>query len=168
MKKMLVLLLVLGVAGMASATLSLATNAISLTVADAPVTVAATLDAATAAQAVESVVGNYAVNITGISMSIAAGSGVDPGFVGISPVGGAYAGYVATNMGNPAGFGAGAEILLITIDGLAVGTYDINIWNTAWSASSTDLEDTLTVTVTPEPITMGLLGLGGLFLRRRK
>lgn len=40
----------------------------------------------------------------------------------------------------------------------------VNFYPESWDVVS----DTLTITNTPEPMTLGLLGLGGLFLRRRK
>ena len=165
MRKLVVLMLVLGIASVASAGLSFATNAVSIGIGET-VVVAATLTSDAGGTGQENVVGNYAVNISGISYDVTRGAAVTEGLDTVTALGGAYAGYVTTNMGNMAGFAIGDEILLVEVTGLAAGTYDINIWNTSWTFS-TDLESTLTVTV-PEPITIGLLGLGGLFLRRRK
>jgi hypothetical protein len=44
----------------------------------------------------------------------------------------------------------------------------IQLWHSPDFGFSWVLDDTLTVHQIPEPITMALLGLGGLFLRRRK
>ena len=52
-----------------------------------------------------------------------------------------------------------------TITGYTEGTYNIYLMS-PWSAPG--LQDTLLVNVIPEPMTLALLGLGGLFLRRRK
>ena len=49
-----------------------------------------------------------------------------------------------------------------TIEGKAIGTGTINLRESATTV------DTLSFTVLPEPATMALLGLGGLLLRRRK
>jgi hypothetical protein len=49
---------------------------------------------------------------------------------------------------------------------LAVGDVVITLWGDAWDGAAAI--DTLTIHQVPEPITIGLLGLGGLFLRRRK
>lgn len=46
----------------------------------------------------------------------------------------------------------------------AQGTTDIELWNIGF----TGIQDSVTITVVPEPVTIALLGLGGLFLRRRK
>jgi len=51
---------------------------------------------------------------------------------------------------------------LFTCDG--EGTVTINLWD----ENASYVEDTITVTQVPEPMTIALLGLAGLFLRRRK
>jgi hypothetical protein len=43
-------------------------------------------------------------------------------------------------------------------------TFDIVLYDEAYTSTL----DSVTITVTPEPMTIALLGLGGLFLRRRK
>jgi len=48
------------------------------------------------------------------------------------------------------------------------GTCLIQLWISTDGSTNATLVDTVTVTQTPEPMTIGLLGLGGLFLRRRK
>ena len=48
----------------------------------------------------------------------------------------------------------------VTISGLALGTYTIN--------SDYGTGDNLLITVIPEPMTIALLGLGGLFMLRRR
>ena len=44
------------------------------------------------------------------------------------------------------------------------GTYTLNLYHTNFST----IIDSLPITIIPEPMTIALLGLGGLFLRRRK
>lgn len=46
------------------------------------------------------------------------------------------------------------------------GIGDVTI--TLWNSDLTAVLDTITITQIPEPMTIALLGLGGLFLRRRK
>ena len=48
--------------------------------------------------------------------------------------------------------------------GVAEGTVDVKLDHDVWGSTV----DTLAVTVIPEPMTLALLGLGGLFLRRKK
>ncbi|MCD4831161.1 MAG: PEP-CTERM sorting domain-containing protein [Anaerohalosphaeraceae bacterium] len=55
---------------------------------------------------------------------------------------------------------AGAQFDVL-ISGLAIGTYIIG-------SDEYGENDFLTINVVPEPMTMAFLGLGGLFLRRRK
>ncbi|AQT67068.1 hypothetical protein STSP2_00208 [Anaerohalosphaera lusitana] len=49
------------------------------------------------------------------------------------------------------------------LTGAAEGTATLTLYNSGFSPISTS-----TVNVVPEPMTLGLLGIGGLFLRRRK
>jgi hypothetical protein len=54
--------------------------------------------------------------------------------------------------------------LTATIVGVSEGTTTLNIYD----ESGLELLDSVTITVIPEPMTIALLGLGGLFLYRRK
>ena len=49
------------------------------------------------------------------------------------------------------------------VEGLAEGTYSVQVQDNNY-----DTQDTATVTIVPEPMTMALLGLGGLLIRRKK
>lgn len=60
---------------------------------------------------------------------------------------------------------AGAHFTTTFTAGAAGDVYSIFLSDPAdWTA----IASTATITVVPEPMTLGLLGLGGLFLRRRK
>ncbi len=58
----------------------------------------------------------------------------------------------------------------MTIGGGAAtdGSDDFNIWTTKPNDGSYPVDDVLTINIIPEPMTIALLGLGGLFLRRRR
>jgi hypothetical protein len=49
------------------------------------------------------------------------------------------------------------------LKGTATGTYTFGLLNSGWVS-----QDSFVLTVIPEPMTMALLGFGGLLLRRRK
>lgn len=53
---------------------------------------------------------------------------------------------------------------VINVKGVQVGTIYVNLADTSY----TNMFDDMALVVTPEPMTIVLLGLGGLFLRRRK
>ena len=61
-------------------------------------------------------------------------------------------------MGDPVGSVAFTGLKVIGVDGVLTLTETLSDQSTVVS----------TITVTPEPMTMALLGLGGLFIRRRK
>ena len=93
-------------------------------------------------------------------------------FISISPVSGNYQiaicnDILGTNLGSPLfsfQFTAGSQTGTATLVMLDNGaTYDLN-----WGPFTDSVMGTLNVQITPEPMSLGLLGLGGLFLRRRK
>ena len=163
MKKCLVLLMVLGIASMATAGLSFATGSATVPIGGS-VVVALTTDAVEADGSLTNIVGYYAGSVASISVA----AGADTVAQQVNAMGGAYVGYYQTIMGTTAGggFAVGDEIAVVTLTGNAAGVYTINAWE-AWT-SPPGPTDSFTLTVTPEPMTIGLLGLGGLFLRRRK
>jgi len=55
----------------------------------------------------------------------------------------------------------------IVLSGLAAGDYVLTLTG-SMDYMETTFQDSVMVHVTPEPMTMALLGLGGLFIRRRK
>ena len=163
MKKILVLLLVLCVASMANATtLSWSQSSIDITIGT---TAVVQLIADDAQGFNEKWVGNNAsstANITGVAALAAAGLDA---VVVESPL--SYVGWwtvVSQDMVAPFDSVAAGNQYNVTITASALGTITFD------SDYGTGGNDVLTVNVVPvpEPMTIALLGLGGLFLRRRK
>ncbi len=69
---------------------------------------------------------------------------------------------VSTNPGNQPVPGVQATM---TFSGAEGDTGTVTLWDATGAVA---IQDPVTVEVIPEPMTLGLLGLGGLFLRRRK
>ena len=150
MKKLLILMLVLGMVSVASADLTLSVSGNDVSVEADSMT--ADLYAA--------------VSITGGSI----------GTFAVGDEGGTMCGYLAdgTDVGLPNG-----EIWALAI-GVPPEVYQDGSWLTAvisYTGSATvnlwEMDDEYSLTlldsvVVPEPMTLALLGLGGLFLRRRK
>ena len=161
MKKILVLMLVLGIASMASAALTFSVNAVEVLVGE---TVDVGIESDVDAFAWTGYVG-YApghAELTGMVATAAAGPDAT---ITNDPYG--YAGYYkieALDYTPPSDILAGVQFTG-TITGVTEGTYNVYLMS-PWSAVG--LQDTLVVTVIPEPMTIGLLAVGGMFLRRRK
>ena len=163
MKKLLILMLVLGITSAANATvLEWSTNAITIDLGDpvAVVQLIASDDQPYAAKWVGNDPSAIA-EITSISALTAAGPDAvvkDPSVTG-------WAGWwtVEALDFDPTTWdvSAGSQYT-VTITGLAEGVYTID------SDSYSGTNDVLTITVIPEPMTVALLGLGGLFLLRRR
>jgi hypothetical protein len=159
MKKLFVLMLVLGLATAANAALSIV----------APATMA---PGATVTVAVVDDTGNaYTAYIGGIDstgMSATVNAGPDAA-IQQSPAG--YAGYYkiqALDFSPPSDILPGTHFIgsLTSGAGDLDGTvYSITMYDQQWSGVLDSADVTVRI---PEPITIGLLGLGGLFLRRRK
>jgi hypothetical protein len=165
MRKLLILMLVLGMAPMACATVSLVSTA--ATVGESgTVTIQVSSDWASLAWT-----GYLGYTHAGAALTSAWANTIagKDGYVFPSPAG--YAGYyqlVAADLAaEPVTIQAGIQFegILQGITGSAEGIdYDFYLYNGSWTA----VIDTFTLTVIPEPITLALLGLGGLLLRRRK
>ena len=161
MKKILVLMLVLGIASMATAGLTVTQEAGTLTIENDTV---------------------YTSSPTGQFQAqlVIDQPGSLAGTYSFGPAASAIAGYVAMLYNSlPAStFGLGGPELvdwsfMVVTDGtvalLGVGdvlTYDLT--GGPVSGALYDDSSNLITTFVPEPMTMGLLGLGALFLRRRK
>jgi MYXO-CTERM domain-containing protein len=158
MKKLLVLTLVLGLTSMASATVSLSVPGTEVAAGDT-MTISVVSDAA----------GDSYGGWLDLSLSTAG----TWGDLLILPAAGADASKVSWDDNwwqfGAASFNPDAPVLAgthFTVDftGVNAGeTVTFVLWNNELNQS-----EEATVTVTPEPMTLGLLGLGGLFLRRRR
>ena len=162
MRKLLILVLVLGMASMASATISFVTNSATVGTGGS-VTVSVSSDADDTAWSGYIGYSPGIASLTAVSSLTAAGTEravTDPGYAG-------YFKLLAADGSDPfTSVDSGVQFTGNLAAGLSTGTYTINLWGASWTAGP--LADTFTLTVVPEPITLALLGLGGLFLRRRK
>ena len=162
MKKCLVLMLVLGIASMATATLTISAPA-TIDV-GATVSIAIVADAASAAQTGDAsggyvtALGTYHTYISGFVMEPGAAAGTMSGYSY-----NASTGYIYVNGSN-----LGTEDLLSPGDWLSfdLGTGALAVGDVITIALNNG--QSVGIDVVPEPMTIGLLGLGGLFLRRRK
>ena len=184
MKKFLVLMLVLGMASLAGATLQISVDGVQNPV-DSEITLmpsgTAILDVWTATDIGMFELCTYALIVADGPGTIDAANAdalygnilaaeVPTDFFLIGP--GLAATYLGGYAGNPV---AGATILdgiLFHCEGL--GDVTIELWSLKETAVQSGiyeadaLMDTVMIHQIPEPMTLALLGLGGLFLRRRK
>ena len=162
MKKLLILMLVLGMASAANATvLSWSVDAITLDINETTVVQLVADDDETYAR---KWVGNTPATTSIVSIvdidALAAAGGT--GEVR-DPTDTTYAGWwtvMAHDASAPFTIASGSQFS-VTVKGLAEGTFGLD-------ADSYGTVDVLEVTVLPEPMTIALLGLGGLFLLRRR
>lgn len=162
MKKMLILMLVLGMTSIASAALSLSPD---------PTVIGAVGQKATI-QVISDVDGAYSLWIELVDLTVA-GYDAAPTFTpggnpngnsAMNPYDAHWYGEVfvaSTDPGNPIVAGAHININLV---GVAKGVTSVNIYD----PSGAQLLDSAVVNVLPEPMTIALMGLGGLFMLRRR
>jgi len=197
MKKLLVLMMVLGMASMASATLQLSVNG-DLDPVDSEYTIAPSeeliLDIWTNAP-IANLTGTYYIlaantalahinNMSGVAVIIAPDTVADSGMTilsGLSPVAdlGWGLGYLPVGIDGVGGGAFDSDTTAATPAGstlfdlfnfhcLAPGDVMLQLWESPNAENQWTLSDSVIIHQIPEPITMALLGLGGLFLRRRK
>jgi len=172
MKKILVLMLVLGLATAANATMS-------LTIQDVPSSMEVDDSAVIAINdSVGYVSGDdlYFVLVADTGLATISGGSVmadtqDTSILGTATgigydgtLGDGIGGYVGSTGGTA--FGPGDYIYDIDLAADAQGTVTVYLLTTVDFAEWTTA-DSAEVTITPEPITLALLGLGGLFIRRK-
>jgi hypothetical protein len=168
MKKVLILLMVLGLASVTYAAptvnLSWSVDTVEL---DINETAVVTLNADNNANYNNKWVGNTAGTIAEIvDLEVLDAAGEDGTGVSQAPT---YDGWWMVKADDQTGtvldsIETGAQYR-VTIKGLAAGTYGLN---SDYYGENGGTNDVLEITVIPEPITIALLGLGGLLLRRRK
>jgi hypothetical protein len=175
MKKLLVLLMVLGLATSAQAALSLSLSATQINVGDS-VTVSVS-DSVGVNWTWQFVLSEDTYNWTdpaAAAYNPNRSSGVGGGVTILAAAGGmasvtpdaSYAAVTQLNAGGvtPAAPAAGVQFT-VSIKGMQAGTIYIDLQDFEMDSKVGGYS---TLVVVPEPMTLALLGLGGLFLRRRK
>ena len=171
MKKLLIFVMILGITSAASASLSFEVSS-GFAMPGETLSVKILMDAPGGVNSVASIIGYYASPIA--TLTVTPGDDVVPGLDSINPLSAPYVGYFQTLMGTvaPGGFAAGDHILtahLTISDTITMGdAYTINIWDENWSNPATDLWDSFIFAIIPEPMTISLLAVGGVLMRRRK
>jgi hypothetical protein len=163
MRKLLILMLVLGMAPLAGATISLVSTAATVGL-SGTTTVQVSSDTADLPWAGYLGYTHAGASLTSMWVLPAAG-----GDAAVAPSPGGYAGYwwmSAADNASPFTIAAGVQFEG-TLLGTATGVYNFYLYDSNWSTPISP-SGTFTLTVIPEPMTMALLGLGGLLLRRRK
>ena len=164
MKKLLILMLVLGMASVANAVV-LTWSVDAVTIPSINATVVVTLDSDTDAETYSPKWVGYTPATTSIGSitSIVARASAGPGSQVKDPTDTTYAGWwtvMAFDLTIPPDIQSGPQFD-VTIKGFVEGTFGL-------ASDNYGTNDTLEVTVLPEPMTIAMLGLGSLFLLRRK
>ena len=182
MKKLVVLMLVVGMASLASAALSISLDPVGGTTIDASttnVTIDVTGSGAFPSDSVYFQLSSDAGVITGGAVGPDAPSAsaiygtTYPGFPG-TPAGqdgpyGSLSNTATTDVPKAGTFLTGFDLDLSALTLAGGDTIELSFATSADFATSAGVfTQTLTVATVPEPMTMALLGLGGLFLRRKK
>lgn len=163
MKKLLVLMLVLGLASGASAALSLVnlpTEPIDIGE-TATITLNSSEDGGYAAWL--EITDPAVADFDGAPAFTASGDPEGQSVMTFWPEFGAWYEFSVTSL-NPDNQILAGDHLLVNVIGVSEGTTQLNLY----AENGEDLLQTVDITVIPEPATIALLGLGGLFLYRRR
>jgi len=165
MKKLLVLALVLSIAAMANATIVTLTPSATTVTQNQVVTVTATGDTTAALDYVVMDLGQISAGTLLWTKTVLAGE-----LATVTEIGDLLPNQSDMELGSGSGPGSATP--------LTAGVQFNGTFKVAASASgsfymyledqNSDIRQTIKYTVVPEPMTIGLLGIGGLFLRRRK
>jgi hypothetical protein len=161
MKKLLILMLVLGITSTASAVLTWSVSTVDV---EPGASIVVQLVSSDADPFDPKWVGQEPSGIAEIT-SILALPAATPDSIVLDPTATGYAGWWTVNtldLNPPSDIIAGAQYDVTITAGM---TADVS---TAFDSDSYGTNDVLTVNVIPEPMTIALLGLGGLFLLRRR
>lgn len=158
MKKVLALTLVLGLVGIANATISLVPSAATINVGDT-ITISVVSDSTAAYGAWLEPLDNGVGTFGGLVKLAAAGADASMDGVSYAP----WWTFEAKSF-NPAAPIVVGDHFTIDFTGSAEGVASLTLYE---FDGATPIQ-TVDISVVPEPMTLGLLGLGGLFLRRRK
>jgi len=162
MKKLVVLMVVLGLASLASAVPVLSIGGPSSVAIGNTITLTVSSNNTEAYTAYVGFDPVAAATITGVAATASAG---EQAAVTASPYG--YANYFtieAKDTSDPFNSVAAGVQFNISFKGLAQGAVDVLLFDNTFST----VVGTQRVTVTPEPATLAILGLGALLLRRKK
>ena len=164
MKKMLMLVLILALSSMASAVLlNLTWSADSVTLNNVGDTITVQISAPTNGNYDDTWVGIDTGNAAGVDTIVEILNNAGDSETLRDPVSTEFPGWwivAAADMTEPFDSIKSGNQWDVTIKGLSAGTCDIEVQG--------DTTDYLHVTVIPEPVTIALLGLGSLLLRRRR
>lgn len=158
MKKLLVLTLVLGLCGAASAAISLSPAGATVNVGE-PITISVVSDTTNSYGGWLDLTQNLGGTWGDLQILPAAGPDATKDF-SFDP----WWSFEAKSFNPAAPIEIGTHFTVDYTAGDTEGTFTVGLYE----FDGTTLIEEATITVVPEPMTLGLLGLGGLFLRRRR